>query len=411
MFHTSPLPFICTSCLRFQSRPPIRRFLATSGPETPPLLDYANALLTNRRLISITGQDASRFLQGLTTANIPSVAPSAGTGLSSAFLTATGRVLYDVFIYGTSGAGEGDAGFFIEVDAQEVQRLQQHLRRFKLRAKIAIRVLDEGERGIWTIRKLQDMPASRTKAIGCRDTRAPGMGYRLVLRGDEKPFARNIGLEGSVESYTAWRMLKGVAEGQIEIQSGVALPLECNMDLMGAIDFHKGCYLGQELTIRTRHTGVVRKRILPLFLHGTQSRPENFTYNPKTELRIPPPGAVIVAEDQPRARARVGKWLAGVGNIGLAMCRLEHVADKVPEDSNRGDTPPRRYSITWDLPRETDGAGTGGESMENGSLEGREAEGGSTETYTLGAWPFVPEWHSASPAHRHSALWDSASEG
>ena len=33
---------------------------------------------------------------------------------------------------------------------------------------------------------------------------------------------------------------------------------------MHGVSFQKGCYLGQELTARTHHTGIIRKRIMPL---------------------------------------------------------------------------------------------------------------------------------------------------
>lgn len=61
-------------------------------------------------------------------------------------------------------------------------------------------------------------------------------------------------------------MLLGVPEGSTEIASGSALPLESCMDYMGGIDFRKGCYVGQELTVRTYHTGQTRKRIMPIRL-------------------------------------------------------------------------------------------------------------------------------------------------
>ena len=60
--------------------------------------------------------------------------------------------------------------------------------------------------------------------------------------------------------YTRYRMLHGIAEGP-EIANKI--PLECNLDLLNYISFSKGCYVGQELVARTKHKGMVRKRILP----------------------------------------------------------------------------------------------------------------------------------------------------
>ena len=102
------------------------------------------------------------------------------------------------------------------------------------------------------------------------------------------------------------------------------------MDLLNGIDFRKGCYVGQELTIRTRHTGVVRKRILPVQIEtSTFSSLEENTEKPVYSEEDDETGGDI-AEEFPhgadirdeRAK-RVGKWLGGVGNLGLALCRLE----------------------------------------------------------------------------------------
>ncbi|CRK46872.1 hypothetical protein BN1723_020167, partial [Verticillium longisporum] len=98
------------------------------------------------------------------------------------------------------------------------------------------------------------------------DRRAPGMGYRLVRKGDAAPA---LDLEQVDEqAYTLRRYLRGVAEGQGEMLREHALPQESNLDYMGGIEYHKGCYVGQELTIRTKHRGVVRKRILPCVLYN-----------------------------------------------------------------------------------------------------------------------------------------------
>lgn len=42
-----------------------------------------------------------------------------------------------------------------------------------------------------------------------------------------------------------------------------SLPLEYNIDALNGISFHKGCYVGQELTARTYYQGMIRKRIMP----------------------------------------------------------------------------------------------------------------------------------------------------
>ena len=116
---------------------------------------------------------------------------------------------------------------------------------------------------------------------------------------------------------------------------------------MGGIDFRKGCYVGQELTIRTKHRGVVRKRILPVMVYGDQEDVSNkMVYQPSVrldgkEVSLPGPEARITRKEKPDRR--VGQWLAGMGNIGLAVCRLETMTDiQVPgETASTGYDPER----------------------------------------------------------------------
>lgn len=70
----------------------------------------------------------------------------------------------------------------------------------------------------------------------------------------------------TLSSYNRIRWRLGLPEGPKELLQGKTLPLESNGDLSGAISFSKGCYVGQELTARTRFTGVVRRRYLPVQL-------------------------------------------------------------------------------------------------------------------------------------------------
>ena len=330
---------------------PCRRLLSTSTlPPAPPPKGYAR--LTTRRLISLRGQDAPRFLQGLITQNISSVDSPANRpysqGCYSAFLNASGRVLYDVFIYPSSQLGEqNDPGFLIDVDAQEVQSLARHLKRYKLRAKVRVEVMDDGEAQVWQAwddtRPIDFPPKVDHVPIICEDKRSEVMGTRLIVSGDRKPELDADCVD--VSTYEIRRILHGVAEGQSEIIKESALPLECNMDYMNGIDFRKGCYVGQELTIRTRHTGVVRKRILPVQLYGSGSAPEILEYRPNSSVMIPP-GDASITRSAGKGRS-VGKWLGGIGNIGFALCRLENMTHINLNGRGIQQSPKDEFMLSW----------------------------------------------------------------
>ena len=359
-----PRSYICKSCLRSlrSSRKPSQ--IPPFTPIRPPkhakphsfsthASSYssdtaAHAYLPTRRLIALTGQDAAHFLQGLTTVNITShVQKYGGSGMYSAFLNAAGRVLNDVFIYPTAGSrawrdnntpgqskggGEADSeGFLIEVDANEVDTLAKHLKRFKLRAKVAIRVLQEEEWKVWSEWQsaerggdIDKWEGAGTDEIGCVDSRAPGMGRRIILHRSSDGNHEGIltGDEVLPETYEIRRTMLGVPEGQGEIIKDSALPQESDIDYMGGIDFRKGCYVGQELTIRTHHTGVVRKRLLPVQIYAPgDSLPESITYDSGFNFDLPATGSSI---DRVGKKGRsAGRWIGGVGNVGLALCRLE----------------------------------------------------------------------------------------
>lgn len=312
------------------------------------------------------------------------------SGFYGAFLNAQGRVLNDVFVYpDVSAAGEGEKGWLIEVDANEAEKLAKHIKRYRLRAKFEVRLLDEGERGVWSLWREKNTPegdlrrqgggiaASKLNEYGCKDTRAPGMGRRLILPAGKKP---PVDAEEVDEgAYRVRRYLLGVPEGQGELIRESALPLESNIDIMGGIDYRKGCYVGQELTIRTHHTGVVRKRILPVMLYNAHDpAPETLQYTDKPEdiASIGADLGVLPAETtigrvEKRGRS-AGKWLAGVGNIGLALCRLEIMTDlKIQgQGENGGYKEGDEFKLEWQV------------------------EGGQEEMIKIKA--FVPEWHPKS---------------
>ena len=352
-----------------------------SLPPQPPRTGYSR--LANRGLISITGIDSTTFLQGLITQNMlitndPS-REARRTGSYTAFLNSHGRVLNDTFIYPlpkTEEDGGSDApGWLIEVDKNEVSSLLKHLKKHKLRAKLKLRALDEGERTVWSswddhsepkwaAYNLDSKPLSSSDSLitGCIDTRAPGFGSRLVTPGDDGlrtyfPDETKVrGDEVDLNVYTVRRMLHGIAEGQGEIIRESSLPLESNLDMMQGVDFRKGCYIGQELTIRTHHTGVVRKRILPVQLYNNTSQDIAAissipVYDPSTSLPVPPGGSNISRAGGRKGRS-AGKFLGGIGNIGLALCRLEMMTDITFTGEGTQYSDDHEFKVSWDAAEE-----------------------------------------------------------
>jgi mRNA-decapping enzyme subunit 2 len=284
----------------------------------------------------------------------------------TAFLNSQGRVLNDVFIYPARGSSE-DPGYLIEVDEAEVTSLLKHLKKHKLRAKLSLRALDDGERSVWATWDELDRPKwtaynlepdgrerNGRSSVGCVDNRAPGFGSRLLVSGEGRLPEGMPCEEVQLSTYTLRRILHGVPEGQAEILRESGLPMESNIDMMNGIDFHKGCYVGQELTIRTHHTGVIRKRILPVQLYGMdEALPlvDTPLYYPDTELALPPAGANVSKVSARKGRS-AGKFLGGVGNIGLALCRLEMMTDITLTGEGSQYSPDQEFKISWDADAE-----------------------------------------------------------
>ncbi|KAI4247171.1 MAG: hypothetical protein L6R40_001514 [Gallowayella cf. fulva] len=387
---------LCKDCLAATTR---RSFSTPStspiNPPSPPPTGFAR--LTNRALILVHGRDAAHYLQGLTTSNIKDYTYDLLEGRYTAFLNAQGRILYDVFIYPIDHAlgfgGEyiesvtyDEPGFMIDVDKRHAETLRSHLKRYKLRAKIGIRVAEPDEYHVYAT--WDDNPpihppnkaAPPTQNFGCIDTRAPGMGKRILSFAD---FSKLLhGEQSSAETYDVRRILKGVPEGADEIIPGEALPQESNIDYMSGVDFRKGCYVGQELTIRTHHTGVVRKRILPVQLYGPDEEqpPDVLRYDPKTSV-IPPSQPQNIARVNTKGRS-AGKFLRGVGNIGLALCRLETMTDVRVAEGGQGQwSAEHEFKMAW-------------------QVEGEEGSGEAGEEKEVKIKAFVPEWHRNRPSVR-----------
>ncbi|KAA8901697.1 transcription factor, component of CCR4 transcriptional complex [Sphaerosporella brunnea] len=359
-----------------------RRFY--SSYPAPPQKAITN-LTPTRSLLHIHGLDATKFLQGITTRDIPLLPPQQPS--YTAFLNAHGRVLFDTFIYpvnaspkwreslpATAKETPEEPAYIIEVDAAELANLETHLRRYRLRAKLSIRTAEE-----WTPWvSWGDISLPSDAEVGGADPRVAGFGSRFLLPSETRPAVDAE--EASAEQYKIRRILWGLPEGQGEILGAAAFPGESNFDVLNGVDWRKGCYVGQELTIRTRHRGVVRKRLLPAVLYKPdEPAPGELRFDPSWESKLTPPKAVNISAVGGRRKRPAGKWMGGVGNIGFAKCRLEQM------------TPIRLAQC------EEEGEGEGLKMWEVGDefeIPWKPHEG---DKIVVKAKAFVPEWMEALP--------------
>ncbi|KAH9844007.1 Aminomethyltransferase folate-binding domain-containing protein [Rhodofomes roseus] len=326
--------------------PPAVRALVRTVPSV--------AHVPHRAVLSVTGSQAAEFLNGILSSSIPAHPHS---HFYSAFLHAQASarlVLYDTFVYSQLTAS-GKQGYLIEYDPRpsEAPPLLPTLKKYVLRSKVKIRDVSE-EYDVWaawgsestkvweTQRRWlhassgaiepvwdsqDDWPWGSQPGL-LRDRRAIGMGHRLLVKKGDRPQETSTHDTVSAEDYLLHRIAHGVPEGSTEIVPMHAFPMESNLDVMGALDFRKGCFVGQELTVRTYHTGIIRKRILPVLIEPFSGSP-----TPTAELPSFPSDLDIraqrteVDDGPPRPRPRgTGKLLSSTKSVGLALLRLEHVA-------------------------------------------------------------------------------------
>ena len=133
------------------------------------------------------------------------------------------------------------------------------------------------------------------------------------------------GNSSSLSAYDAHRLSLGVPDGSRDIPIDKGIILECGFDELHAIDWNKGCYMGQELTARTRYRGLVRKRLLPVLIEGNAPEP----YTP-----------VFLNE------AEVGEIRTSADGYGLALLRLENIRDTLPA-LKCGDAILKPYVPNW----------------------------------------------------------------
>ena len=171
--------------------------------------------------------------------------------------------------------------------------LLQRLTMYKLRSDVTLaNVTDQ-----WTLVSGKDEHLD----IWFPDPRHSDMGHIGLAPADQS-------IETTWTDYPMLRMSLGIPDGQRDMKVDKGIILENNLDELHAIDWHKGCYMGQELISRTKHVGQIRKRLLPVRIEGP----------------VPSLDSDIMFEGE-KILEKAGEMRSVDANIGLALLRLEYV--------------------------------------------------------------------------------------
>ena len=267
--------------------------------------EWLYAELPARGLLEVAGEDRVAFLQGLVTNDVTKATEE--RAIYAALLTAQGRYLFDFFILAL-----GDA-LYLDTEAARLGDLQRRLSLYKLRSKVTL--ADASSRfavavgfGAKIENTLGLASEGAAKAFGgglaYRDPRLAALGLRFALPRatgfaalDEAGFAR-----ADEAAYDRHRLAFGVPDGSRDLPVEKALLLESGFDELNGIDWQKGCYMGQELTARTKYRALVKKRLLPVSVEGP----------------LPAPGTPVM-----RDGTEAGEIHSGRDGQALALLRLD----------------------------------------------------------------------------------------
>jgi folate-binding protein YgfZ len=289
--------------------------------------------LSSRALIAVGGPDWKGYLHNLLTQNVETLAP--GEARFAGLLTPQGRLLWDLFVIGRAD------GAWLDVAREHRAAILQRLAIYRLRAKVELAAdetpvsalfgadppprgeVAEGRRGAKPTDSAALNPLSRFATappegehLFVSDPRLPELGLRGY--GAAAPAGAEVRDEAA---YDAHRLALGVP-GPADWGSDRTYPIEANFDLLHAIDFKKGCFVGQETTSRMKRRGQVKTRMLPIAFEGPP----------------PAPGAEVLA-----GGLRAGEVRSGVEGRAIALLRLDRIAGELTVE----DRPVRVERPAW----------------------------------------------------------------
>ena len=278
-------------------------------------------ILEKRGVILVSGKDAKVFLQNIITNDINKVSNT--NSIFSALLTPQGKYLNEFFII------QNNKGYLLDCSENSTSELIKDLSKYKLRSKVEIEDFSSefviGVINNLKFKELQEELKSNENTITYRDTpifldsRNKDLGARIISPLEKlyltiKKLSLNI--IDTKEYYSLAHKL-GVPEKGLKNLKDQLFGLEANFEMLQAIDFQKGCFVGQENTARMKLKNKLRRRLLPISSSKKLNIGDEITFN---DIKI---GKILIDQPYP------------FGLIKVFEPNLEDFKDKVLLANNK----------------------------------------------------------------------------
>jgi folate-binding protein YgfZ len=264
-------------------------------------------VLEDRGVLAVSGPDRRSFLQGLVSNDVEKVA--ADRALYAALLTAQGKYLHDFIMV------EHGEAIWLDAEAARLADLKRRLSLYRLRAKVVIEERPDlavaavfGEGALPALGLPQEPGTARAEAGGVvmADPRVAALGARAILSRERirSELAGRGFIESDFAAYDRHRLSLGVPDGSRDLVLEKSILLESGFEELHGVDWQKGCYIGQELTARTKYRGLIKKRLFPVRIDGP----------------APEPGTIVMLDGR-----EAGEMRSSRDGIGLALLRLDAI--------------------------------------------------------------------------------------
>ncbi len=273
------------------------------------MLNASFVLFEQRGIVAVSGPDRRGFLQGLVSNDVEKVGPN--RAVYAALLTAQGKYLHDFIM-----VEEGDA-IWLDAEAARLADLKRRLSLYRLRAKVELAERPDlavaavfGDGALSAL----GLPEEPGAALGWNggvmlvDPRLAALGARMILPREAllPALARLPLAEADFADYDRHRLALGIPDGSRDLVIDKSILLESGFDELNGVDWQKGCYIGQELTARTKYRGLIKKRLFPVRIDGP----------------APPPGTIVMMEGRDAGEIR-----SSHEGFGIALLRLDAVSE------------------------------------------------------------------------------------